>query len=61
MKTSGRLPVLLGLIGAAMACYLIGFVLGAVVFLVAGAILEMSFWVRLFLSLIHISEPTRPY
>jgi len=48
MKTSGRLPLLLGLIGAAMACYLIGLVLGAVAFMVAGAILELSFWVRLF-------------
>ena len=48
MSSSSRLPLLLGLLSAAMACYFLGFISGVIFFLVAGVIIEFSFWVQLF-------------
>jgi hypothetical protein len=48
MSSPNRLPLLLGLLGAAIVCYFLGFLSGVALFLAAGVILELSFWVRLF-------------
>ena len=48
VSLSNRLPMLIGLLGAALVCYFLGFLSGAVIFLVAGLLLELAFWVRLF-------------
>ncbi len=48
MSLSNRLPMLAGLLGAALVCYFLGFLSGVVIFVVAGLILELSFWVQLF-------------
>ena len=48
MNTIPRWLVLSILIGAALACYSVGFVPGFGLFLLFGAVFELSFWWKLF-------------
>ena len=40
-----RLFIIIGALLGAVICYLAGFTLGLTAFLVAGAVLEMAFWI----------------
>ena len=48
MEHGKRIAILIGLLVAALICYGIGMQLGALVFLLIGALLECAFWLRLF-------------
>lgn len=43
-----RIAILIGLLVAALVCYGIGMQLGALIFVIIGALLECGFWLRLF-------------
>ncbi|MBT8448114.1 MAG: hypothetical protein KJO69_00385 [Gammaproteobacteria bacterium] len=48
MKSTTRLRVLLFLILAALGSYSIGFARGVMIFIIAGIIFELAFWIGLF-------------
>lgn len=48
MEHGKRIMILIVLLLAALGCYVIGLHLGALLFIVAGVLLECAFWLHLF-------------